>query len=313
MAAIVVEDILRKAEEAENEIIQSIQVEKHLDVEYDLGNLSSYDPNEIDLNELSLPTGRVENEIVVKLPDPVVRLPRAKPVPIAKPLTKWEQFAREKGIVKKKKPHLVWDEELKKWVPRFGYQKRLAEKEKNWVVEMSGTAKDSDDPVAQKKKKKEEGKAKNELLRLRNISKRTATSKSKSKISLEPCEKPTVDQLNRAVFVAHTATASIGKFQPNLPDQKSVLKSGQKRKFEPLVGDIKSETKKSLELLDKMKAKKPQLDVEKAVNREMGQTPSQSKSNSLQSKSKSQLKREVGKRKHKGKNVPMKKGKKSKR
>lgn len=131
-----------------------------------------------------------------------------------------------------------------KWVPRFGYQKVVAEKEKNWVVELSGNAKDTDDPRAQLKTKKQEAVAKNELQRLRNLSARMLKSKSKAKISLEPTERPTLDQLNRSVFIAHTATASVGKFQPNLPEQKPVLKSGQKRKFDPLVGDLKKETSK---------------------------------------------------------------------
>lgn len=72
-------------------------------------------------------------------------------------------------------------------------------------------------------------------------------SKTKAKISLEPTERPTPEQLNRSVFIAHTATASVGKFQPNLKEQKPVLKSGQKRHFDPLVGDIKKETTKRYE------------------------------------------------------------------
>jgi hypothetical protein len=39
----------------------------------------------------------------------------------------------------------------------------------------------------------------------------------------------------------------VGKFQPNLKEQKPVLKSGQKRHFDPLVGDIKKETTKRYE------------------------------------------------------------------
>lgn len=129
-------------------------------------------------------------------------------------------------------------------MPRFGYKKNLAEREKNWVVEVPGNAHDGLDPIALKKTKKQEAIAKNELQRLRNISARMKKSKTKSRISLEPTDRPTVDQLNRSVFIAHTATASVGKFQPNLADQKPVLKSGQKRHFDPLVGDIRKETSK---------------------------------------------------------------------
>jgi regulator of ribosome biosynthesis len=111
-------------------------------------------------------------------------------------------------------------------------------------VELKENDKDDVDPRAKQQAKKQEAVAKNELQRLRNLSKRMKMSKSKTRINLEPTDKPTVEQLNRAVFIAHTATASVGKFQRNLAEQKPVLKSGQKRRFDPLVGDVKNETKR---------------------------------------------------------------------
>lgn len=84
---------------------------------------------------------------------------------------------------------------------------------------------------------------------MRNLSARTLKSKAKSRINLEPTERPTAEQLNRSVYIAHTATASVGKFQANLPEQKPVLKSGQKRQFNPLVGDVKQETARKYEYL----------------------------------------------------------------
>lgn len=61
-----------------------------------------------------LPSERVEEAIVVKLPVPTYVLPRARKVPKPKPLTKWEEFAKKKGITKKKKgsSKLKWDEVL---------------------------------------------------------------------------------------------------------------------------------------------------------------------------------------------------------
>ena len=44
-----------------------------------------------------LPTERVEDVIVAKFPPPVTRLPREKPLPKPKPMTKWEKYAKEKG------------------------------------------------------------------------------------------------------------------------------------------------------------------------------------------------------------------------
>ena len=58
---------------------------------------------------------RVDEAIVAKLPKPNYTLPRSRVIPKPKPLTKWQQFAKEKGIRSKKKGRskLKWDEELK--------------------------------------------------------------------------------------------------------------------------------------------------------------------------------------------------------
>lgn len=61
-----------------------------------------------------LPVERVEDAIVAKLPKPKYILPRSRAIPKPKPLTKWQQYAKEKGIhTKKKRSKLNWDEELK--------------------------------------------------------------------------------------------------------------------------------------------------------------------------------------------------------
>ena len=58
---------------------------------------------------------------MVELPRPELALPRFKPVPKPKPLTKWQQFAKEKGITKKKQSKLVYDETAQEWKRRHGY------------------------------------------------------------------------------------------------------------------------------------------------------------------------------------------------
>lgn len=60
-----------------------------------------------------LPSERVEDAVVVKLPEPKYILPREKPIPKPKPLTKWQKFANEKGLKKTKKSKLTWDDVLR--------------------------------------------------------------------------------------------------------------------------------------------------------------------------------------------------------
>nr|ACM09423.1 Ribosome biogenesis regulatory protein homolog [Salmo salar] len=245
MAACSIEDVLAKAEQDEAEKIKSITVQKELDLEFDIGNLVAYDKNRIDIRQFreqkkddflrSLardntqllineiwkhPTERVEEVIVVKLPEPTTALPREKPPPKPRPPTKWEEFAKLKGIQKKKKTNLVWDDV-----------------------------------------------AKNELHRLRNIAR--AQKIKVPGVGLTPTAQQSKTDLVRAVNVAKVSTASAGKFQDRLPKEKAPRNTGKKRKFQPVIGNFSNEKQRQLDLLKVMDSKKPRLDVNKAVNKQM--------------------------------------------
>lgn len=57
----------------------------------------------------------------VKLPAPLIKLPRSKPVPKPKPLTKWEKYRVEKGLPpRQKRSRMVFSELAQDWVPRWG-------------------------------------------------------------------------------------------------------------------------------------------------------------------------------------------------
>nr|CAG4647358.1 EOG090X0CBY [Megafenestra aurita] len=248
MAASIVQNVLLKAAEDEAEKLKSIQVDKVVELKYDLGNLLAYDINDIDINQLrenkeavlaslsrdnvqllmnqifQLPTVKVDNEIVVKLPAPSTRLPRAKPAPKAKELSKWEKYAKEKGITQRKKTKATWDEELKKWVPRYGFKKVLAEKEKNWVVELPGNAHDSVDPIALKKTKKQETVAKNEIQTSDNWQRFDKTQDIGTfKIRTNLNEKAA----RKFIEVITTSQVSVGELIPEI-SEKQILELEQK-------------------------------------------------------------------------------------
>lgn len=52
MADSLVQSVLAKASEEEAEKLKSIQVEKAVSLEYDVGNLTTYDINDLDLVQL---------------------------------------------------------------------------------------------------------------------------------------------------------------------------------------------------------------------------------------------------------------------
>ena len=88
----------------------------------------------------SLPTTSSEDGPIAQLPAPTTQLPRAKPLPKPKPLTKWEKFARAKGISKTKKDKKVWDEEKQEWVNRWGWKGANKDKEVQWLTEVPANA-----------------------------------------------------------------------------------------------------------------------------------------------------------------------------
>lgn len=291
MAACSVEELLAKAEREEAEKLKSITVHKELDVEFDIGNLLACDKNRIEsrdfrgqkkedflrslardntqllVNEIwKQPTERVEEAIVVKLPDSVTPLPREKPPPKPRPPTKWEEFAKLKGIQKKKKTNLVWDETAKEWRRRWGY-KRAKDDTKEWLIEVPETADPNEDQFAKRVKAKKERVAKNEFNRLKNIAR--AQKIKIPGVGLTPTAQQSKDDLSRAVSVAKTSTASVGRFQDRLPKEKPPKNTGKKRKFEPLIGNFSNEKQKQLDMLNLMDSKKPKLDITKAVNKQM--------------------------------------------
>merc|ERR1712029_602734 len=234
---------LEEAAKAEA-LLSSTTVEKPLALELDLGNMLAIDNNQLDSQDLSKPdvlltlardntqlllnaiwdleTERVEDAVTAKFPPPTFVLPREKPVPKPKAMTKWEKYAKEKGIEKKKKKdRLVWDDVVQKWVPQFGYKKAQIEAEKNWAIPVKHNHDPNEDPYEKLAEDKREKVAKNELQRLRNLAR--AKNVAVPSVGVAPSSKDNQakslsqsEDLKKAADIAKSSTASLGKFQKDL-------------------------------------------------------------------------------------------------
>lgn len=72
------------------------------------------------INKLfELPMKNEDGYMYVDLPEPRYNLPREKPLPAPKALTKWQKFAIEKGIKKTSKPKSTWDDILQVFIFLF--------------------------------------------------------------------------------------------------------------------------------------------------------------------------------------------------
>ncbi|KAL4934043.1 ribosome biogenesis protein RRS1 [Aspergillus undulatus] len=148
-----------------------ITVSKPTPYTFDLGHLLANDPNPLELprdtplntslkttardgvqsllNQLltTCPITSTPQGVLLSLPSPSTTLPRHKPLPTPKPPTKWELFARKKGIGKysnkpgaaladkERRKKLVYDEESGEWVPRWGYKGKNKDDDQ-WLVEV---------------------------------------------------------------------------------------------------------------------------------------------------------------------------------
>lgn len=98
----------------------------------------------------SCPISSTSDGVIMSLPKAVYQLPREKPIPTPKPPTKWQQFAKKRGIAPKpREGKLVYDEEKKDWVPKYGYKGANKRGENDWLVEI--------DEKKEKKAKEVEG------------------------------------------------------------------------------------------------------------------------------------------------------------
>ncbi|KAF2649592.1 RRS1-domain-containing protein [Lophiostoma macrostomum CBS 122681] len=135
-----------------------VTVEKPTPFTFDLGNLLASDPNPIaaDPNESELAaTARDAAQALINqllstcevkstsdgvhlmLPAPTTPLPREKPVPADKAPTKWELFAKKKGIkAKPREGNMVYDEQSGEFVPKWGYKGKNKDGENEWLVEV---------------------------------------------------------------------------------------------------------------------------------------------------------------------------------
>ena len=290
--------VLEDAARAES-LLASTQVEKPLPLELDLGNMLAVDGNQYEPEQLSDPafllslardntqlllnsiwdleTERVEDAVTAKFPPPSTVLPREKPVPKPKAPTKWEKYAKEKGIEKKKKKdRLVWDDVVQKWVPQFGYKKAQVEADKNWAIPVKHNHDPNEDPYEKLAEDKREKVAKNELQRLRNLAR--AKKVAVPSVGVAPSTKATdskslsqSEDLKRAAEIAQSSTASLGKFQKDLSKklEKTAKTKGKKRKFDSNTVDNASEKQRSLSILQSITNKSANFDIDSAVSKQI--------------------------------------------
>jgi len=188
---------------------------------------------------------------MLELPPPRYRLPREKRIPEAKPQTKWEKYAELKGIHKRKRGRMVFDEDSQEYKPRYGYGSKSNDEPA--VIELPDQADPFEDQFEKRATAKKERVQKNKKQQLRNLADARKSAENAHAFSDRAAVK---DKLKAAFAITKTSTASVGKFDSKLADEPKVKLPSKAKKRMPVAGDMGAEKQAALAILGKMHRQK---------------------------------------------------------
>lgn len=252
--------------EFELRFLSALDVEPIADWSKDGINKRAQESTQLLINSLfSLPLKRVEDAVYAQLPARPNTLPRSKPVPARKALTRWEKFAAAKGIQKKRKTRVQFDEATDSYRPTFGY-KNQGNKDADltdWIKEVPANADQTVDLYEHQKNEKKSRIEKNKMQQVRNLEESEASKKG---LAHDAFKKGRKDILVQKILHSKVSTASMGKFDKKLDNDDTKPKRG-KRKFEPNTIASAAEKSKLMEIASSIgiEGKSSEVNVRKAI------------------------------------------------
>lgn len=211
----------------------------------------------------SLPYEKTEVGPAAVLPKETFIYPREKKIPEPKGETKWEKFAKEKGIKNKKKDRMLFDEDTQEYRPRYGY-KRANNIEDQVIVEVKPGQDPYANPWEVARADKKQRVEKNEKQRIKNIERNSGVKKSKKipqnefetsksisgiPIDIEKKVNKGKDRIRSTLQLVQHSTASLGRFDPKRIGEPERKIKGKKRSFEDNVGNDTLSTEKVIVVL----------------------------------------------------------------
>lgn len=198
-----------------------------------------------------LPRDSTIDGVFAELPEPVSVLPREKPLPKDVPLTRWERFAKTKGI-KNKKRKFQFDEHSGENAVRYGYhgkKRTLAEGKEaprskdglvpeNWLIPVSNGRDAFEDQYERASLQKKQRLDKQRMQERRNRQEQAAKESG-----VHPKLARKLD-IERTLAMTKKSTASLGKFDRKI-DGDIKLKGIRKKKVTSTVGNVPKETEAS--------------------------------------------------------------------
>lgn len=228
-------------------------------ISLDVGNLVAFDeraqknanPTEETIREVAeslvhaiftLPLTDDVDGRYVTLPNGAFELPREKPIPRERQTTKWEKYAREKGIQKdKKRDRLVLDDATGEYVPRYGRGSKNAI-DRDIILPHKESMGDDYNPFTEKRKEKKKRV-------VTNHKKQTANIERSRKSTIHPMQALNVAKagpsgkkylpksaLKDSLSVVQRSTASAGRFDKRVKNEPKQKLRGRKKKHATVGG-----------------------------------------------------------------------------
>jgi len=196
-----------------------------------------------------------QSQYEVALPKVKTVFPRHKKIPEAKQPTRWEKFAKEKGILKTKRSRMVFDEITRCYVPRWGPGSIKKIQEGTDIIRAAKPGEDpKEDPFEKKSKLKGLQQEKQKYNELRNkMESKGLLNKYDLPGTISQTQKKNRDKktTSKALEIAQTSTASMGLFDKKSHKEEPALK--KKRKNTPThFSNAKDENKRDLDILEQV-------------------------------------------------------------
>jgi regulator of ribosome biosynthesis len=204
--------------------------------EEDLLQMSLDSTTQVIHSLLKLPTVKVGESLEIELPEyDQGKYPRSRKLPAQKPLTKWENFAKKKGITSSKSSLSKYDEQGE-LVASHGYKKKKESRDnlQDWCIEVPNNVEISKE---------------RDMYSIRNEEAKT----KKTKIQSQQEKNLSTRKASVVEKFLHSAksTASLGKFDKNLKNQIKA-KRGKRSFISNISKDPTQEVNSNLAIFNKI-------------------------------------------------------------
>lgn len=219
-------------------------------------------------------------------------------VPTEKLMTKWERFAKDKGIKKQKRSRKIWDEKTQSYKYRWG-KDSLAKSNEDWVYDHNPEKLGGyEDPFIQMREEKRLAKEKQKKAEIRNrrtsVIDRTKTEMGGANPSslvigsISSTANASKERIKRSIRLAQRSTRSLGVFDEKRADEP---KPKKRKVMATSSAHEKEFTKKVVNKVIKDIDRKGEFDDAKLVNNEIRSQQLSKKSSAQNNKSSAQNKK----------------------